>query len=131
MKKGHRLTFILVILLATLLVGANCAKAQQAPDARVADIARAGKLRVAIGLGTSALALKDLATGVLRGPAIELGQALAARIGVELVPVEYQGPGVILDGLKTNAWDVTFMVVDAERAALVDFSAPYMQSDFT
>src|SRR5215212_6117766 len=77
------------------------------------------------------LAFKDPTTGRLRGPALELASALATRIGVELVPVEYPSPGAVLQGIETKAWDLTFLVVDPGRAGVVDFSTPYMQSDFT
>lgn len=100
-------------------------------DPRVADLVRAGRIRVALGLGSPALALKDPATGELRGPALDLARALAARIGIELMPIEYPRPGAIMEGVRTSAWDVTFLVIAPDRAAEGDFSSPYMQSDFT
>jgi polar amino acid transport system substrate-binding protein len=103
----------------------------QVTDPRVADIVQARKLRVGLGLGVALSALKDPATGAVRGPALDLGRALATRIGVELQLVEYPRPGAVMDGAQTNAWDVTFLVVDADRAPGVDVSPPYMQSDFT
>jgi polar amino acid transport system substrate-binding protein len=75
--------------------------------------------------------MKNPATGELRGLAIDLGHALATRIGVDFVAVEYPRPGAILEGVHTNAWDVAFLVVDPERAKEVDFAPPYTQSDFT
>jgi len=105
--------------------------AQQAPDPRVADLVKAGKLRVGLGLGSAVLAIKDPATGEVRGPALDLGRALAARIGIELQPVEYPWPGAVPEGVRTNAWDVAFLAFDPDRATGVDFSPPYMQSDFT
>ena len=104
---------------------------QQAPDPRVADLVKAGKLRVGLGVGSPALAIKDPVTGEMRGPALDLSRALAARIGIELQPVEYPRPGAIMEGIRNNAWDVTFFVIDPVRAAEGDFSPPYMQSDFT
>ena len=104
---------------------------QQPPDRRVADLVRAGRLRVALGLGSPALATKDPATGELRGPALDLARALAARIGIELLTVEYPRPGAIMEDVGANAWDVTFFVIDSARAAVGDFSPPYMQSEFT
>ena len=68
---------------------------QQASDARVADLIKAGRLRAAFGMNPT-LAFKDPTTGRLRGPALELASALATRIGVELVPVEYPSPGAVL-----------------------------------
>jgi polar amino acid transport system substrate-binding protein len=105
--------------------------AQQSNDPRVADLVQSGKLRVGIGLGTPALAMKDPSTGEVRGPALDLARALAKKIGVELEPVEYPRPGAILAGVKKNEWDVTFLVSDPARLADADFSPPYMDSDFT
>jgi len=62
---------------------------------------------------------------------LDLARALASRIGVELQPVYYPRPGAVLEGVRTNAWDVTFLGADPARATEVDFSPPYMQSDFT
>lgn len=100
-------------------------------DPRVADFSRAGKLRVALGLGSPALAIRDKITGKLHGPALDLAHALAARIGVQMVPIAYPRPGAIMESIHSNAWDVTFLVISPERAAEGDFSPPYMQSDFT
>jgi polar amino acid transport system substrate-binding protein len=106
-------------------------EAQQGPDPRIADLVSTGKLRVGIGLANLVSGVKDPATGELRGVAVDLGRALAARIKVEFQPIEYPRPGVVLEGAKNNAWDVTFLVIDPARAADADFSAPYMESDFT
>jgi polar amino acid transport system substrate-binding protein len=75
--------------------------------------------------------MKDANTGQVRGPALDLAQALAKKIGVKLEPVEYPRPGAILAGLKSNEWDVTFLVADPARSADADFSAPFMHSDVT
>ena len=107
------------------------ARAQQVSDPRVLDIVRAGRLRVGLGLANLVSAIKDPATGVLRGIGPDLARALAARIGVALQPVEYPRPGAVLDGAPINAWDVAFLVIDPARAAAADVSLPYMQSDFT
>jgi polar amino acid transport system substrate-binding protein len=76
-------------------------------------------------------AVKDPATGELRGVAVEIARALAKRLGVELVVVEYPSPPSVLDGLKTGAWDVGFLAIDPSREALVDFAPPYLEIDAT
>jgi ABC-type amino acid transport substrate-binding protein len=74
-------------------------------DTRIADLQRTGRVRVALYPPQYA---KDPATGELRGWTIELGRALAARIGVELFPIEYPTPPKAMEGLKAGARDVGF-----------------------
>src|SRR3989304_343604 len=120
----------LALGIAVAVIGAQLLNAQQVPDPRVADLVRAGRVRVGLAL-LPTFAPKDPVTGELRGVAIDLARALAARLGVEVLPVEYSGVGTVLDGLKDGAWDVAFLAVDPARAAEADFSRPYMQIDDT
>jgi polar amino acid transport system substrate-binding protein len=108
-----------------------CALAQSSPDPRVADLVQSGKLRIALGLGSPVLAIKDPASGEVRGPALDLARVLAMKIGVQLEPVEYPRPGAILQGIEKNEWDVTFLVADPARAAEADFSPAYMRTEYT
>lgn len=107
------------------------ARSQPDSDPRVSDLVRDGTLRVGVGLANRGSAIKDPATGELLGVAADLGRALAARIGIAFQAIEYPRPGAVLDGAPPNAWDVAFLVIDPARSAVADFSAPYMQSDFT
>ena len=100
-------------------------------DSRVADIVRAGKVRVGVGVVAPHWAVKDPQTGQLRGVAVDIARALAKRIGVELVTVEYPSPPAVLSGLKDSAWDVGFLAIDPSRATVLDFSPPYLQIDAT
>jgi polar amino acid transport system substrate-binding protein len=106
------------------------ARAQQAPDPRVADIAQAGVLR--FGWPTnSILATKDPTTGEPRGIVVDLAGALGERIGVPVQPVEFANPPQLLEGLRTGAADVGFVAIDPQRARVVDFTPPYMEVDLT
>ncbi len=125
------LALTLALGIAAGVIGEQILNAQQAPDPRVADLVRAGGVRVGIGLGTPTSAIKDPVTGEVRGPTLDLGRELAARIGVKFVPVEYPRPGAVMEGVRTNAWDVAFLAIDPGRAAEADFSPPYMQIDLT
>ena len=115
--------------------GSATAFAQQSQDhsadPRVADLVLSGTLRVGVGLGSLTTAMKDPATGELKGPVLELGRALAVRIGISFVAVEFPRPGAVVDGLQTNPWDVTALIVDPVRAQQIDFSNPFLQSDLT
>ena len=92
----RRLLFLLALTLvlgiAVGLIGQQTANAQPVRDPRVADLVQAGKLRAGLGVVAPHWAIKDPATGELRGVAVDLARALAARLGVELVPVEYPSP---------------------------------------
>src|SRR2546422_1054426 len=122
---------MLTLALATLLGLTDTVNAQQAADPRIGQLVRTGKLRAGVGVVAPHWAVKHPATGELRGVAVEIARALAKRMGVELVMVEYPSPPSVLDGLKTSAWDVGFLAIDPSRAALVDFAPPYLQIDAT
>ena len=121
----------LVSVLALALGGSGTALAQTSPDPRVADLVQSGALRVGLGIGSLTTATRNPATGEVKGPALELGRALAGRIGIQFVSVEYPRPGAVIDGLRANAWDISILIVDPVRAEQVDFSHPFMQTDLT
>jgi polar amino acid transport system substrate-binding protein len=121
----------LLAVFGLALAGSVTSFAQQSPDPRIADLTKSGALRVGVGLGSLTTAMKDPATGEIKGPALELGRALAARIGIQFVAVEYPRPGAVIDGLRDSAWEVTALIVDPVRAQQVDFSNPFLQSDLT
>ena len=130
----RRTTFISALTLALGvaigILGQQNSNAQTA-DPRVVDLIRAGKLRAGVGVVAPHWAVKDPQTGELRGVAVDIARALARRIGIELVAVEYPSPPAVLGGLKDSAWDVGFLAIDPSRAAVVDFSPPYLQIDAT
>jgi polar amino acid transport system substrate-binding protein len=121
----------LAVGIAIALIGEQMVYAQQAIDARVADLVQSGKVRVGLGVVAPHWAVKDAATGELRGVAVDIARAFATRLGVELVVVEYASPSRVPDGLKGGAWDVGFLGIDASRATVVDFAPPHMQVDAT
>ena len=121
----------LVFGIAVGVVGPQNLYAQQAPDPRVADLVQAGRIRVGLGVVAPHWAVKDPATGELRGVAVDIARTLARRLGVELVVVEYPSPSRVPDGLKVGAWDVGFLGVDSSRATVVDFAPPHMQVEAT
>ena len=97
-------------------------------DPRIEDLVRVGKVRIAVFPPEYT---KDPATGELRGWAVDLSRALAARIGTVNQLVEYPGPQPVLDDLKSGACDVAFLTMDPSWPAQVDFSPPIIQFDYT
>src|SRR5450759_1118648 len=118
------------LFLSALLATIVTANAQQAPDPRVKDLVRAGKVRVALFLPQFT---KNPVTGEIRGDVhlVETARALAARLGVELVLVDYPTPTKAVEGLKAGSCDVAFLGIDRSRAAEVGFSPPFAELDYT
>jgi polar amino acid transport system substrate-binding protein len=121
----------LAVAIAVLLAIEQPLYAQKTPDARVADLVTAGKVRAGVGVVAPHWAVKDAKTGELHGVAVDVARAFAARLGVELIIVPYPSPPSVLEGVKSNAWDIGFLASDASRATVVDFSQPYLQIDAT
>lgn len=115
-----------LVFLALIAAAFATAKSAAADDA-IRSLAPTDKLRVAIAVGPAPSALyavKD-AGGVPRGVAVDLGTALAKKIGKPVQLIEYLASGAITADADKNIWDVTFMPVDAERARRVSFGSAY------
>ena len=97
------------------------ANAQPVPDPRVADLVRAGQVRV--GLFPPQY-IKDPATG-------ELKSVWVARIGVQLVLLEHPTPPKVIECLKARACDLIFLPFDARASNDGDFSSPFIQIEYT
>ena len=118
-------------VLALLIGGVAMAQDQAAV---LQELAPTGKLRVGIAVGPAASALwatKDAATGQPRGVTVDLGAALARRLGVPVEFVVHKSSGEIIEAASTGAWDVSFTPVDAERKAKVDFGPNYALGEST
>ena len=124
-----RISVFVAGLFGFLLSGCANIQASPSPETRQA-LAPTGKLRVGF-LSAAIYATKDPATGEVKGVAADLGGELARRLGVPFEPVLYPNPPAILAAAKSGALDVALMGINAERAAVVDFSAPYMEVEQT
>ena len=107
---------------------ATIADLQQVPDPRVADLIRAGKVRVGLFPPQNT---KDPVTGELRSVWVEIARALAARIGVQVVLLEHPTPPQVVDCLKADGCDVVFLPFDSRAAEIGGFSSPFIEFDFT
>jgi ABC-type amino acid transport substrate-binding protein len=113
-------TVIPSILFALALFGI-AAQAQQPSDARIADLARTGKVRVGLFLPQY---VKDPATGQLRSVWVEIARAFSQRVGVQLAIVEHSTPPQAIACLKASACDLLFLPRDERAAEIADFSNP-------
>src|SRR5258705_7112972 len=109
------------LLLAIALAGglASIAEAQKA-DPRVADLVRAGKLRVGLFLPQYGKGPDGLKTTVW----VETARAYAARVGIQLAVVEHATPPEAIACLKAGSCDQLFLPLDARAAEIGDFSNP-------
>lgn len=118
--------------LTFLLLLALTARAAEPAASRngAAELTPQGTLRVGLILANPVLVTRDGA-GELRGVAVDLGRAVAARLGVPFVPVGYPTVAGLVDSAGRGEWDIAFLALDPARAAAMDFSAPYMEVDNT
>jgi polar amino acid transport system substrate-binding protein len=125
-KRCYSISVFLVALMATVWIGT----AQPTIDPRIADLVRAGSLRVALFLPQYTL---DPVTGEIRGDPhfVEIGRALASRLGIELKLVGYATPPSAVEGLKSGSCDLAFLGIEPSRAAEVDFSPPVFEFDYS
>jgi polar amino acid transport system substrate-binding protein len=112
-------------ILAALALTTSFALAQSPP---LHELAPTGKLRVGIAIaptGSAFWATRDAASGKPRGVTIDLGAALAQKLGVPVEYVVFANSGEIVTAANDGKWDVTFVPVDDARKKVVDFGPAY------
>jgi polar amino acid transport system substrate-binding protein len=76
-----------------------------------ADLAPTGQLRMGFPMAPPFLGQRDASSGQWKGLAISIGQALAKKLGVPLVPSQYVGPPQTYQALQSGQVDVVFAQV--------------------
>lgn len=98
------------------------------PETKAA-LAPSGKLRVAFISPAFVYSVKDPATGELKGIGPDLGKDLAQRLGTPVEIVTFSSPPTMIAAGKDGKWDVVMMGVSPERAAVIDFSTPFVEAE--
>ena len=113
-----------ILLAAAVLSMATPAFAQSAVEA----VQQAGKLRIGTEGTYAPFTFRD-ASGALVGFDVEIGRAVAEKLGVDAEFVEGPWDGLIA-GIDANRYDVVInqVGINAERQAKYDFSEPYIAS---
>ena len=119
-------TFAVVSLTAVLAACGTMRSASTPPPAAAKELAPSGKLRAAINFGNPILATKDAATGEPRGVSVDLARELGKRLGVPVELVTYTAAGKVVEGVKSNEWDIAFVAIDPKRGAEMDQTNPYV-----
>ena len=97
------------------------------------EIAPTGKLRVAIAISPAGGAFWSTKSenGGYAGVPVDLGKAMALRLGVGVEYVVYRNSGEITDAAAKATWDVTFLPRDPERETKMSFGPTYEVADAT
>ncbi len=85
------------------------------------ELTPTGKLRAGMNLGNN-LFTRQRASGELYGVSVDLMQALAQQLGVELELVIYEQPGKVADDSAKGVWDVSILAIEKTRAKTISFS---------
>ena len=122
----QRIRALLMAVLGVVLIGCASLDTKPSADARAA-LAPTGKLRVGVYLGNPLSVVRDPNSQELKGAGFELGQQLARRMEVPFEPVVYPSVGALLEGAKSNQWDVALFQVSPARAKDFDFTPPIVE----
>jgi len=123
--------FRIVMGLSSLAFLAACATTPAISPAVRADLAPTGKLRAGFNFGNATLTSKNPATGEAGGIAVDLARELGRRLGVPVEIVGYESGGKTAAGVKTGDWDVAFIAIEPARAAVITYTAAYVEIDAT
>ncbi|MFZ4614982.1 MAG: transporter substrate-binding domain-containing protein [Rectinemataceae bacterium] len=85
-----------------------------------------GTLRASINLGNPLLAQRGQEGAAPTGLSVELAGELAARLGLGLEFVCFEGAAASVEALREGRADLGFFAVDPERGAGLRFSRPYV-----
>lgn len=97
-----------------------------APAFAASDIAPTGTLR-ALYLGTNpAQAIRDPASGEIRGASADLARELAKRLNVTLKLEPSASPAAVIEAIAKGEADIGFVAYAPERVGTVEFSQTYM-----
>ena len=125
------------VVLFSLALTPPQASAQAAGSAIPAEakteLAPTGVLRVALGISNVGGAFWSRREGEngFSGVPVELGKALAAKLGVPARFIPYENSGQVTNAAEKGEWDVTFVPMDAERAKRISFGPVYNVDDGT
>jgi polar amino acid transport system substrate-binding protein len=123
-----------LLRIAGLVLGGLVTMAMPASaDALKDEIAPTGKLRVAIAISAAGGAFWSTRNeaGGYAGVPVDLGNEMAAQLGVPVEYIAYQNSGQITDAASRGVWDVTFVPKDGEREASMSFGPTYELADAT
>ena len=100
-------------------------------DKARAELAPTGVLRAGINLSNFLLVTGRSATAEPEGVAPDMAREIAKSLGVPVHYVPYKTPGELGDAVGSNAWDIGLIGAEPQRAAVMTFSAAYVEIEAT
>lgn len=95
-----------------------------------AQLTSNGKLRAGINFQNPLLTTLG-PNGEQGGVAVEFARELAQRLDVPLEIVAYQSAGALADSVNADAWEISVLAIEPERAAHISFAPPLTQIEAT
>jgi len=100
-------------------------------DKARAELAPTGVLRAGINLSNFLLVTGRSATAEPEGVAPDVARAIATSLGVPIHYVTFKSPGELADQAGKNIWDIGLIGAEPQRAAVMTFSAAYVEIEAT
>lgn len=97
----------------------------------VAQLAPTGVLRAGINMSNFLLVVDKTASGDPIGPSPSLAKAIADTLGVPLKLVPFDTPSEVAAAAGKNIWDIGNIGAEPQRAAVMDFTAAYVEIQAT
>lgn len=95
------------------------------------QLAPTGVLRVGLNLSNFLLVSSQSESGEPDGVSPAMARAIAAKLGVEVVLIPFDGPGDVADAAADDVWDIANIAAEPERAKTITFSPPYCEIQAT
>jgi polar amino acid transport system substrate-binding protein len=92
----------------------------------VAAFTPTGVLRASINLGNPILAHADPVSGAVGGVSVDLAEAFAERLGVQLELVVFKNAALSVEAVTNEQADIGFFAIDPLRGAGIGFTAAYV-----
>jgi polar amino acid transport system substrate-binding protein len=103
-----------------------CLLAASSASVRAHDLAPTGTLRAVYLANNPAQAVRDPASGEIRGASADLARELGRRIGVPVTLIPSASPQTVIDSVSKGEADIGFVAYAPSRTGTVAFSQTYM-----
>ena len=100
-------------------------------DKARAELAPTGVLRAGINLSNFLLVTGRSEKSEPVGVAPDIAKEIAASLGVPVTYVTFKSPGELADQAGKNVWDIGLIGAEPQRAAVMTFSAAYVEIEAT